>query len=73
MKTIHNLKLENKKVLIRCDFNVPIKNGKIIDDTRIKVDFDQKQRAITPGQFVVLYDENERCLGGGVIESFYRN
>ncbi len=27
--------LKNKKVIIRCDFNVPIKDKKIIDDTRI--------------------------------------
>lgn len=35
MKNIKDLELENKKVIIRCDFNVPIKEGKIIDDTRI--------------------------------------
>ena len=35
MKNIKDLELENKKVIIRCDFNVPIKEGKIVDNTRI--------------------------------------
>jgi tRNA-specific 2-thiouridylase len=33
-----------------------------------RIDFATPQRAVTPGQSVVLYD-GERCLGGGVIES----
>ena len=32
IKNIEDLNIENKKVIIRCDFNVPIENGKIIDE-----------------------------------------
>ena len=32
MKTIRDFNLEGKKVIIRVDFNVPIKEGKIVDD-----------------------------------------
>lgn len=35
-KTIRDYQLDNKIVIIRCDFNVPIKNGLITDDSRIK-------------------------------------
>ncbi|MGM9878813.1 MAG: phosphoglycerate kinase [Bacilli bacterium] len=36
MKTILDLNLKNKTVILRCDLNVSIKDGKIIDDTKIK-------------------------------------
>jgi len=39
-----------------------------IDENRMYLKFHQPQRAVTPGQSVVLYD-GEICLGGGIIDS----
>lgn len=39
-----------------------------LEDGRIRVRFDQAQRAVTPGQSVVFYQGSE-CLGGGIIEA----
>lgn len=39
-----------------------------IDDQRLELVFAKPQRAVTPGQSVVLY-RGEACLGGGIIES----
>ena len=35
MKYIDEMEISNKKIILRCDFNVPIKDGQITDDTRI--------------------------------------
>ncbi len=42
-----------------------------IDGDDVKIVFKDRQRAITCGQYVVLYDESENCLGGGVIDEVF--
>lgn len=55
MKTIKDLDIENKKVLIRCDFNVPIKDGKIVDDTRIIGALETINYALDKNAKVILF------------------
>ena len=53
-KTIRDYNLNNKKVIIRCDFNVPIKDGEIADDNRIKESLETIKYAIDNGAKVIL-------------------
>lgn len=53
-KTIKDFELKNKKVIIRCDFNVPIKNGKITDDNRIVESLPTIEYAIKKGAKIIL-------------------
>ena len=54
MKTIRDFDLNNKKVIIRVDFNVPIKDGIITDDTRIKESLKTINYAINNNAKVIL-------------------
>lgn len=53
-KTIRDYDLNGKRVIIRCDFNVPIKDGQIIDDNRIVMALDTINYAINHGAKVIL-------------------
>ncbi len=54
MKTIKDLELYGKRVIIRCDFNVPIQNGVITDDNRIKASLVTIKHALSKGGKVIL-------------------
>ena len=54
MKTIEDLNVENKKVIIRCDFNVPMKDGVITSDARIVAALETIQYCLDRGAKVIL-------------------
>lgn len=54
MKNIKDFDLNGKKVIIRVDFNVPIKDGKITDDNRIVSSLETINYAVSKGAKVIL-------------------
>lgn len=53
-KTIRDYDLNNKKVIIRVDFNVPMKDGVILDDTRIRESLPTIKYALMNNAKVIL-------------------
>ena len=54
MENIASVNFKNKKVLVRVDYNVPIKDGKIMDDTRIVASLKTLNMLIEGGAKVIL-------------------
>lgn len=53
-KTVRDVELKGKKVLCRCDFNVPMKDGEITDDFRIVSSLPTVKYLIEQGARVIL-------------------
>lgn len=54
IKSIRDLDMQNKKLFLRVDFNVPLKNGVVEDDTRIKEALPTIKYAVDKGAKVIL-------------------
>ncbi|QDU35226.1 Phosphoglycerate kinase [Poriferisphaera corsica] len=69
-KTIADVDVADKKVLIRVDFNVPLNEGKITDDRRIQMALPTIKAALDNGAAVILMSHLGRPKGEGIEPAF---
>jgi len=69
---VNETPLEGAKLTAKTRYRQPDQKCTLThaEDGRVKVIFDEPQRAVTPGQSVVFYD-GDICLGGGIIETTF--
>ena len=53
-KSIDDINVKGQRVLVRCDFNVPLKNGVITDENRIVAALPTIKKLINDGGKVIL-------------------
>ena len=69
-KTINDVPVTGKAVLMRVDFNVPLQDGKITDDRRVRMAMDSIRSVVDRGGRLILMSHLGRPAGAGYEEAF---